>query len=315
MSPLEGLVYGFSIALTPSNLIAVMLGAVLGTMVGVLPGIGPTGAIAILLTTTLTLKPETALIMLAGIFYGSMYGGSTTSILVNVPGEAASVVTCIDGYQMAKKGRAGAALAVAAVGSFVAGSIGILGLQLFAPPLARAALSFGSPEYCTLALLGIFALSRLSGGSFWKGILVVSMGLMIATVGMDTISGMSRYTFDIIELMQGIEMVRVHAPAVEAVDGCGAGATFSAGYVYGYLKGWNLADTVRFATAAASLKVTRAGLQMFSIPEIQALAATLKVEVAAFTDAPAVPNLAREQKTSPAARGVAGSDLNEDVIR
>ena len=115
--------------------------------------------------------------------------------------------------------------------------------------------------------------------------------------------------------VQGIEMVRVHAPAVEAVDGCGAGATFSAGYVYGYLKGWNLADTVRFATAAASLKVTRAGLQMFSIPEIQALAATLKVDVAAFTDAPAVPNLARDQKTSPAAPGVAGSDLDEDVIR
>ncbi len=209
MSPLEGLTYGFSIVFTPSNLIAVMMGAVLGTMVGVLPGIGPTGAIAILLTTTLTLKPETALIMLAGIFYGSMYGGSTTSILVNVPGEAASVVTCIDGYQMAKKGRAGAALAVAAVGSFAAGSIGIVGLQLFAPPLARAALSFGSPEYCTLALLGIFALSRLSGGSVWKGILVVSLGLMIATVGMDTISGMARYTFDIVALMQGIEMVPV----------------------------------------------------------------------------------------------------------
>jgi putative tricarboxylic transport membrane protein len=209
VSSLDGLLYGFSVALTPGNLLAALAGATLGTFVGVLPGIGPLGAMALLLTATLALKPVTALIMLAGIYYGSMYGGSTTSILVNVPGEAASVVTTFDGYRMAQKGRAGAALAVAAVASFIAGTLGIVGLVLFAPTLAGAALRFSSPEYFALALLGLVALSRLSGGSFWKSIFALSLGLALATVGMDQTAGVTRYTFDVVALGQGIDLVPV----------------------------------------------------------------------------------------------------------
>jgi putative tricarboxylic transport membrane protein len=209
LSPLEGLAYGFSVALTPGNMLAALAGAIVGTFVGVLPGIGPLGAMALLLTATVALKPVTALIMLAGIYYGSMYGGSTTSILVNVPGEAASVITAIDGYRMARKGRAGAALAVSAVGSFVAGTIGVVGLMLFAPTLARFALSFSAPEYFSLALLGLVALSRISSASIWKNLLALSIGLALATVGMEPTSGVSRYTFGIVELGQGIELVPV----------------------------------------------------------------------------------------------------------
>src|SRR6185369_380359 len=161
MGPLEGLAYGFSIALTPGNLFACFIGVLVGTIVGILPGIGPVGAMALLLPSTFALEPATALIMLAGSYYGAMYGGSTTSILVNVPGEAASVVTAIDGYQMTRKGRAGAALAVAGVGSFIAGSIGVVGVMLFAAWLAEAALRFGPPEYFALTVSGLAVLSRL----------------------------------------------------------------------------------------------------------------------------------------------------------
>jgi putative tricarboxylic transport membrane protein len=209
VSGLEGLIYGFSVALTPGNLLAGLAGAVVGTFVGVLPGIGPLGAMALLLTLTLSLEPVTALIMLAGIYYGSMYGGSTTSILVNVPGEAGSVITAIDGYQMARRGRAGAALAVAAVGSFIAGTLGVVGLMLFAPALAKLALSFSSPEFFALALLGLVTLSRLSTGSVCKSLLSLSVGLTLATVGMDQTSGVTRFTFDIIPLAQGIDLVPV----------------------------------------------------------------------------------------------------------
>lgn len=209
MTPLEGLVYGFSVALSPLNIGAALLGAVLGTLIGVLPGIGPVGAMALLLPITLQMPPETALIMLAAIYYGSMYGGSTTSILLNVPGEAASVITTIEGYQLAKRGRAGAALAVAAVGSFVAGSLGVVGLMLFAPALSRFALSFGVPEFFSLALLGLIALSRASGGRFWPGILMLGLGLALATVGLDPISGQARFTFGVVELQGGIGLVPV----------------------------------------------------------------------------------------------------------
>ncbi len=209
MTPLDGLLYGFSVALTPENLGAALLGAALGTLVGILPGIGPVGAMALLLPVTLHIAPETALIMLAAIYYGSMYGGSTTSVLLNVPGEAASVVTTIEGYRLAKKGRAGAALAVSAVGSFVAGTVGVLGLMLFAPALSAFALSFGVPEFFSLALLGLLALSRVSGGRFWPGILVLGLGLAVATVGLDPMSGRARFTFGIVELQQGIGLVPV----------------------------------------------------------------------------------------------------------
>ena len=154
MGPIEGLLYGFSIALAPGNLFACFIGVLIGTVVGILPGIGPVGAMALLLPSTFALEPATALIMLAGIYYGAMYGGSTTSILVNVPGEAGSVVTAIDGYQMTRKGRAGAALAVAGVGSFVAGTLGVVGIVLASSWLADQALRFGPPEYFALAFAG-----------------------------------------------------------------------------------------------------------------------------------------------------------------
>jgi putative tricarboxylic transport membrane protein len=200
MGTIDGLLYGFSVAL---------VGALLGTVVGVLPGLGPMGAMAMLLSFTVALKAETALIILAGIYYGAMYGGSTTSILMNVPGESASVMTCLDGYQMARRGRAGAALSVAAIGFFFAGTVGVVGLMLFAPTIAQFALSFGPPEYFSLCLVGLFALSRVSGGSLWKGLVVLGLGLALGTVGMEQVSGKSRYVFGILVLMQGIDIVPV----------------------------------------------------------------------------------------------------------
>jgi putative tricarboxylic transport membrane protein len=209
MGPIEGIVYGFGVALSPANLLACFVGVLIGTIVGVLPGIGPVGAMALLLPSTYALPPAAALIMLAGIYYGSMYGGSTTSILVNVPGEAASVVTAIDGYQMARKGRAGAALTVSAAGSFVAGSVGVVGIVLFAAWLAELALQFGPPEYFALTVMGLAVLSRLSGGSVLLSFLMVGLGLAIGTVGMEPISGFRRFTFGSVQLSQGIELVPV----------------------------------------------------------------------------------------------------------
>jgi putative tricarboxylic transport membrane protein len=205
----HNLLYGFSVALSLPNLFACFVGVLVGTIVGVLPGIGPVGAMALLIPITFSFQPATAIIMMTGIFYGAMYGGSTTSILINVPGEAASVVTCIDGYQMARKGRAGAALAVAAVGSFMAGTLGLIGLQFFAPPLANAALSFGPPEYCALGILGLLLLSCLGTGSIVKSFLMVALGVMLGTVGMEGMSGYRRYTFGRLDLAQGVDIVPV----------------------------------------------------------------------------------------------------------
>ena len=209
MDSLQGLIYGFGVALAGTNLMACFLGVLVGTIVGVLPGIGPIGAMALLIPSTYSLGPTSALIMLSGIFYGAMYGGSTTSILVNVPGEAASVVTTMDGYQMARKGRGGAALAIAAVGSLVAGTMGLVGLMLFAPPLASLALEFGPPEYFSLTLLGLIFLSRIGSSSALKSFLMVGFGLLLGTIGMDAISGVPRFTFGNLELGQGVELVPV----------------------------------------------------------------------------------------------------------
>src|SRR5580765_6479343 len=209
MGPLEGLAYGFSVALLPSNLFACFVGVLVGTIVGVLPGIGPVGAMALLLPSTFAMHPATALIMLAGIYYGAMYGGSTTSILVNVPGEAGSVVTLLDGYQMTKKGRAGAALTIAAVGSFFAGTVGVVGIMLAAGWLAEVAIQFGPPEYFAITLGGILLLSRLSGGSILNAFVMVALGLALGTVGMDSISALRRFTFGSVELAQGIDLVPV----------------------------------------------------------------------------------------------------------
>jgi putative tricarboxylic transport membrane protein len=209
LETLNSLLYGFSIALEPANLFFCFIGAVLGTLVGVLPGIGPVGAIAILLPVTFKISATGAIIMLAGLYYGAMYGGSTTSILVNIPGEAASVVTCMDGYQMARKGRAGTALGMSAFGSFIAGTIGIIGLALFAVPLARFALKFGSHEYFSLIILGLTFVTYLSHGSMMKSIMMCCLGLMLSNIGLDPITSSPRITFGIMELFDGIGIAPV----------------------------------------------------------------------------------------------------------
>ncbi|MBE0602453.1 MAG: tripartite tricarboxylate transporter permease [Deltaproteobacteria bacterium] len=209
MDMLHNLMQGFATALSLQNLLACFFGALIGTVVGVLPGIGPVGAMSLLLPFSFGLDAGTSLILLAGIFYGAMYGGSTTSILINVPGEAASVVTCLDGYQMAKKGRAGAALAVVAIGSFFAGTMGIVLLMLFAPPLGQAALAFGPPEYFGIALIGMLLLSNLTGDSFLRAFLVFSLGMMISTIGIDALTGYNRLSFGMLELTRGVEFLPV----------------------------------------------------------------------------------------------------------
>lgn len=209
MELLSNLSLGLSTALTAVNLLYCFAGVFLGTLIGVLPGLGPTATIAMLLPITFTLPPVSALIMLSGIYYGSQYGGSTTSILVNVPGEAASVVTALDGYQMARKGRAGVALATAAVGSFFAGTVATLLLALFAPPLAEIALKFGPADYFSLMVLGLLASVVLAHGSLLHAIGMVLLGLLLGLVGSDVTSGTVRFTFDIPQLADGIGFVVV----------------------------------------------------------------------------------------------------------
>jgi len=202
----HSLLYGFSIGLQPANILFCFVGVLLGTLVGVLPGIGPVGAISILLPATFRMSPISAIIMLAGIYYGCMYGGSTTSILVNIPGEAASVVTCLDGYEMAKKGRAGPALGIAAFGSFIAGTLGVVGLMLFAVPLAEFGLKFGPPEYSAVIFLGLTLITYLSHGSVIKGLMMGAFGLILSCVGLDPIQASPRMNFNIIELWDGIDL-------------------------------------------------------------------------------------------------------------
>ena len=206
---LHHLSLGFGIAFQGSQLFYCLIGVLLGTLIGVLPGIGPVATIAMLLPVTFSLSPIAALIMLAGIYYGAQYGGSTTSILVNIPGEAASVVTCLDGYQMARQGRAGPALATAAIGSFFAGCVATVILAMFAPPLAGMALKFGPAEYFSLMVFGLVAAVVLAHGSLLKAIAMVLLGLLLGLVGTDTTSGTIRYTFGIFELADGIGFVGV----------------------------------------------------------------------------------------------------------
>ena len=203
MDTVQSLLYGFSVSLTATNLLYCALGVVLGTIVGVLPGIGPLGGITLLLPTTFGMEPVSAIIMLAGIYYGAMYGGSTTSILVNIPGEAASVVTCFDGYQMARQGRAGPALSIAAFGSFIAGTLSVLGLMLLAPLLARVALKFGPPEQFSLMVLGLIILAYMGTGSVLKAMMMIVLGLTLAMVGIDHLSGFARFTHGRVELGDG----------------------------------------------------------------------------------------------------------------
>ena len=205
----QSLALGFSVALQPSMLWYAFLGCLVGTLVGVLPGIGPLAGISILLPITYGLDATKAIIMLAGIYYGSQYGGSTTSILMRIPGEASSVMTCIDGNAMAKKGRAGAALCIAAVGSFIAGTFGVLMLTAVAPPLALFALGFGPPEYTALLVLGLIFLAYMSTSSLVRTLLMAAFGLLLGTIGIDVMTGHFRYSFNIAELGDGIGIVPV----------------------------------------------------------------------------------------------------------
>jgi putative tricarboxylic transport membrane protein len=200
---------GFLVALAPENLFYCFAGVLIGTLVGVLPGIGPIAAMSLLLPATFAIPPTGAVIMLAGIYYGSMYGGSTTAILVRIPGEAASVVTCLDGHEMAKQGRAGAALFVAAIGSFIAGTVALIGLILLAPVMIVAALAFGPAEYCALMLLGLCLIAYLSQASVLKSLIMAGVGLVLGLIGIDSINALPRLTFDRLELLDGIGLVPV----------------------------------------------------------------------------------------------------------
>ncbi|MCA3056185.1 MAG: tripartite tricarboxylate transporter permease, partial [Rhodocyclaceae bacterium] len=206
---LANLALGFSVAFTPEALMYCLLGCLLGTLIGVLPGIGPVATIAMLLPATFTLAPELSLIMLAGIYYGAQYGGSTTAILVNLPGESSSVVTALDGYQMARQGKAGTALGIAALGSFFAGCVATLLLAAAAPPLAQIAFKFGPAEYFSLMTLGLIAAVVLAHGSVIKAIGMILLGLLLGLVGTDVNSGMARFNFSIPELSDGIGFVAV----------------------------------------------------------------------------------------------------------
>jgi len=215
MELFEHLLFGTQTLFTPVNLAFCFIGVLMGTLVGVLPGLGPTAAIALLLPATFHTPPVASIIMLAGIYYGAMYGGSTTSILVNIPGEAASVITCLDGYQMALQGRAGPALGIAAFGSFIAGTISVVGLMLIAPPLAKFALAFGPPEYFSLMLMGVVVLIYLGSGSILKALMMAVFGLLVGTIGQDSISGTLRLTFGIRELYDGVGLI----PAIMGLFG------------------------------------------------------------------------------------------------
>jgi putative tricarboxylic transport membrane protein len=206
---LHNLYLGFSVALAPNVLLYAFVGCVVGTLVGVLPGVGPLAGISLLLPASFGLDATSAIVLLAGIYYGAMYGGSTTSILMRIPGEAASVMTCIDGYAMTRSGRAGPALAIAAVGSYIAGTVSVVALMFLAPPLASFALRFGPPEYFTLLLLGLLALAYMSGGSMLKALAMAALGLLLGMIGIDPMTGFSRFSYGLVELGDGIGVVPV----------------------------------------------------------------------------------------------------------
>ena len=205
----NSLMMGFSVAFQPQVLMYAFFGCIIGTLVGMMPGLGPLAGISLLLPATFGLNPIVAIVLLAGVYYGAMYGGSTTSILMRIPGEAASVMTCVDGYAMTQQGRAGPALAIAAIGSFFAGTVGVIGLMLLAPTLADFALRFGPPEYTALLLMGLFVLAYMSGGSMLKTLAMAVLGLLLGMIGIDVMSGYTRFSFDIVELGDGVGIVPV----------------------------------------------------------------------------------------------------------
>ncbi len=209
METIQHLLHGFGVALSPVNLLFATIGCVLGTLIGVLPGLGPAAGTALLIPITFKLEPTSAIIMLAAIYYGAMYGGTITSVLINVPGEAASVVTCLDGYEMAKQGRAGAALGIAAIGSFFGGTVATMGLVVVALPLARFALKFGPPEYFALLCVGLSLVMGLAGKSLAKALMMGILGLLFSMVGVDPVEGAPRFTFGIAPLLDGVRFVPV----------------------------------------------------------------------------------------------------------
>ncbi len=254
MDLISNLSLGFSVAMTPGNLVYAFIGCLLGTLIGVLPGIGPPATIAMLLPATYSLPPESALIMLAGIYYGAQYGGSTTSILVNLPGETSSVVTCLDGYQMARHGRAGPALAAAALGSFFAGCVGTLVVAAFSVPLTEVALNFGAAEYFSLMVMGLIAAVVLASGSLLNAIGMVLVGLLLGTVGTDVNSGIFRYTFDIPELTNGIGFLAIamglfgYADIIHDLGAKESDRTLLSSKIKGLMPTWH--DIKRMAPAA-----------------------------------------------------------------
>ncbi|MEU6641951.1 tripartite tricarboxylate transporter permease [Saccharomonospora sp. NPDC046836] len=205
----DAILHGFAVAVEPANLLAVLVGCVLGIVVGVLPGLGPITTISILIPFTYAMSPATAIILLAGVYAGVMYGGTVTSVLLRLPGEAASVVTAIDGYEMAKRGRAGPALGISAIGSFVGASVALIGLTFFAPGLADLALHLGPPEYAALAVLGLLLIAYLGSGSFAKAMVAAGAGLFLATVGLDPVSGAVRFAGDSLQLVEGFDVVAI----------------------------------------------------------------------------------------------------------
>ena len=207
MDILTNLLGGFTIALTPWNLVYCFIGALIGTTIGVLPGLCPPATIALLLPVTYGMNPTSALIMVSGIFYGAMYGGSTTSILLNIPGEASTVVTCLDGYQMARQGRAGRALGISAMGSFLGATISVLMMSMVAPALADFALRFGPAEYTSLVFVGLLMTVYLGGDSILKGLLMAVFGMLLAMVGLDPVLAVPRFTFGFMPMLDGIDFV------------------------------------------------------------------------------------------------------------
>jgi len=204
---LDSILSGFAVAFEPMNLLWLFIGVLVGMVIGVMPGLGPVATIALLLPITYEIPPASAVILLAGIYYGAMYGGTITSVLLNLPGEAASVITTLDGYQMAKQGRAGSALGIAAIGSFIGGTASILGLTFIAPLIAKHALGFGPPEFTILALLGLFLVTSLSNGPTVKALIAAGVGLLLATIGLDPVTSGARFTFGSLELLKGLDFV------------------------------------------------------------------------------------------------------------
>ncbi len=207
MDPISGLLHGLGVVFTFQNLLAALFGALAGTALGVLPGLGPVAGVAILLPITFTFPPTAGLIMMAGIYYGAQYGGSTTAILVNMPGESSSVVTCIDGYKLTQRGRAGGVLSIVAIGSFIGGTVSVIGVMLFSPALAQLGIMFGPAEFFALTAGGLLLLSRISGGSFAAGILPMGLGMVLSTIGEEAVTAMNRFTFGFNDLSQGVDLV------------------------------------------------------------------------------------------------------------